>query len=199
MKIPNNYDANSTTGWTPVQPGGHKCVIKQVESKGKDRWGNDALIISFDMDIDDYQPQYFTNLWTNDKSADKEWKGMKAYRLDSDYIEMQQNKFCGAVEASNEGIKFVEGEEFPDEKFKGLKVGIVFRGRNYTKGDGSLGYTVDPYYFCNYDTAFNEKTPDVYDGTKKIETATATPQLTPSAGFVNVPAGADETEGLPFR
>ena len=191
MKISKNYDPNVNSEWTPLAAGGHKCVIKQVESAGVDRWGNKALVISFDTADDDTQPKYFSNQYLKSTQENKTWRGVKAYAIENnDNYEKQQNKFLAAVQASNEGVDFSGKAEVSDESFKGLKVGVVFQVKRYTKADHSIGATVDPYYFCNYDTAFEQKVPKENDRTKQNEAPT-------DFGFVNV--AEDDESGLPFK
>lgn len=59
MQKPNNYDETQAGGeFTPVELGGHKLIIKQV-NETKSKTGKDMIVVLFDFAEDDKQPGYF--------------------------------------------------------------------------------------------------------------------------------------------
>ena len=73
MQKPNNYDETQAGGeFTPVELGGHKLVIKQV-NETKSKTGKDMIVVLFDFADDDKQPGYFMEQFQNDIRPDKKW------------------------------------------------------------------------------------------------------------------------------
>ena len=197
IKKPDNYN-NLNGGWESITPGGHRCVVKEVKETVSE-WDPSVkvVLISFDTANDDSQPQYFTNQYMNDSRDGKKWRGTKSYRIDSEYFDGQISKFVGALEASNDGVEFWKDGALDVAACKNKLIGVVFRGEDYNKSDGTVGYAVKPFYFCNFYKAQDEAVPEP----KRQESSGADPtRFTPAweAGFVNVPADGLKDEGLPF-
>lgn len=71
MNKPNNYDKTQANGdFTPVELGGHKLVIKQV-NETQSGTGKPMIVVLFDFADDDKQPGYFWNQFANDIRPDK--------------------------------------------------------------------------------------------------------------------------------
>lgn len=51
--------------FTPVELGGHKLIIKQV-NETKSKTGKDMIVVLFDFAEDDKQPGYFMEQFQND-------------------------------------------------------------------------------------------------------------------------------------
>lgn len=203
---PENYD-KLRTSWEPLAPGGHKCIIKQVEGTVSKN-GNKMLRISFDTDQDDKQPKFYTNAFLFDKNAGRDafWRGTTLVVIDpkTDYGDGNLKRFVTAVEDSNPDFITKWGEAFC-ECFAGAKVGIVFRQEEYTRADGQLGVAVKALRFCNYDTALDQKVPQ-----RKTQDKPQQPQYQQMAfqqaldpalaqeGFMQV-SDPLEDEGLPFN
>ena len=80
MQKPNNYDnTQSFGGFTPIELGGHVCVIKKVEEITS-KTGKEMIKISLDTDRTDSQPNYYTNSWNNDTRENKKG-GCVVYQL----------------------------------------------------------------------------------------------------------------------
>lgn len=201
MKIPNNYNKDTALGGERIQPGGHKCVIKQVEET-RSSTGKAMLVVSFDTAAEDIQPGYFANRWFSDTRDDKKWQGNMYIVLEGEYADANLNRFLGAVDHSNEGFELNPGADLDPKVFKNLKVGVVFREEDYTAWDGQARTSVKPFRWCAYDKAPEQKIPDrKAQKTDLASLEATTPAGVPanaSYGFVDVPADADETEGLPF-
>lgn len=193
---PKNYE-ELKGDWQPLAQGGHKCVIKEVrETVSEYDSSKTVVLISFDTAEEDQQPMYFTNLYLSDKRQDKKWRGTKSYFVESEYFEKQLSKFVGALEASNPDVHFWKKDELDVKACKNQRIGIVFRGKEYQKQDGSIGFTVEPFFFCDYDQAFDQDVPEV----KKVERpaqAQAPASAPADEGFMDIADGLDD-EGLPF-
>ena len=207
MKIPSDYDTNKDYSTTREQitPGGHKCIIKYAE-EGRSQSGKQMLTVQIETSFEDTQPGFFQKRFDADTREKKKWPGNMYIVLEGQYAENNINKFLSALDHSNPNFTLAPGAELDPRQLMNLKVGVIFREEEYepqtaTMTDlmnGIYPKTVRPAFWCGYDTAFDEKIPKPKT-INKVETATATPTLGASYGFVNVPAGADETEGLPFR
>lgn len=210
MKIPNNYDPNAAE-FERIQPGGHKCVIKQVEET-RSQSGKEMLIISFDTSLEDIQPEYYMKRWQNDTRDEKKWQGnmyiVFDYEKDENgklrlkgWSEANLNRFLGAVEKSNDNFHPVKGGDLDVKIFKNMKVGIVFREEEYENMNGEVRTSVKGFRWCSYDKALEEGAPEpkLLQSSAAAFSATTPKALPPTAGFFDVPADADETEGLPFR
>lgn len=179
MKEPRNYK-ETQVGWEPVAPGGHRCVIRKV-TETRSQNGNEMIIIEFDMHQTDTQPMYFSNQYISDQKAGRtgdklRWRGVSYWATDEN-VEggtKRLKQFNTAVTDSNpeqeltaRGWRWNEQDKLwrPDWQrygscFEGLLVGIVFREEDYTKDDGSSGWTVKPVRYCNFNKAFEQKIPE---------------------------------------
>lgn len=174
VERPETYDTTEIggAGYTPLTPGGHKCVLMQVQANASTYDGTRRLEIAFDTDQADSQPGFFQKRYLEDRSK---WRGTHNIGIDSttQYGVANLKKFCSAVAVSNDpqalaanGWAQREGKWEPSwgqgfcESFRHLKVGIVFRLKEYEKDNGQAGKTVKPYYFCRYDSAPMEQVPD---------------------------------------
>ena len=128
MQKPNNYDATPVQGeFTPVELGGHKLVIKQV-NETKSKTGKDMIVVFFDFAQDDAQPGYFAEQFKNDIRPDKKWPNQATQYilvLDNEGNTSKSFKtFTTCVEHSNAGFVTV-GDNF-GAQFKEKKIGGVF-------------------------------------------------------------------------
>lgn len=73
MKKPNNYEETQVQGeFTPVELGGHKLVIKQVEER-MSRTNKPMIVVFFDFAPGDKQAGYFAEAFKNDIRPEKKW------------------------------------------------------------------------------------------------------------------------------
>ena len=108
MKKPNNYENTQVQGeFTPVELGGHKLVIKQVEERTS-RNGKPMIVVYFDFAPGDKQAGYFTEAFKNDIRPDKKWSNQA-----TNYIPTEDNDgncsrsfktFLTCIEHSNNGF-----------------------------------------------------------------------------------------------
>ena len=129
MKKPNNYEETQVQGeFTPVELGGHKLVIKQVEER-MSRTNKPMIVVIFDFAPGDKQAGYFAEAFKNDIRPEKKWPNQA-----TQYILTEDNEgncsrsfktFLTCVEHSNQGFTTQWGDNF-GKQFKNKLVGGVF-------------------------------------------------------------------------
>lgn len=192
MLIPDNYN-EVNIGSERLREGGHKCVIKKV-TETTSSTGRPMLVVAFDTTLDDDQPNYYMNRYKADTRDEKKWGGRMFIVTDGEYGVSNLKRFLTAVERSNDGFEVKAGQDLKVATLTGLRVGIVFRGEDYTRMDSTVGFAVRGWLFCSYDKAFDQPVPEQ----KRMKSTEATFQAS-NDGFFDVPADADEDEGLPFN
>lgn len=163
MLKPKNYDNVSAAGeFTPVELGGHRMVIKTVGER-QNRNGGDMVVVAFDFDKTDRQPEYFKKAFMDDVRPDKKWpiNGTNFINvLDSKTGECSRafKTFCTCVENSNAGFKINwEAKDF-GVQFKGLRIGGVF-GAVENEYNGKVTKRHQLRWFCDYAKADDAKVP----------------------------------------
>lgn len=139
MIKPNNYEEVQAMGeYTPINLGGHKLVIMNVEECAAST-GNQYIKVSFDTAKDDVQPNYYSNQYKQDTRDNKKWSGVTTvFPTDNEGKTSRAFKtFCTSVEKSNAGFKMVWGEKFC-EALKGKAIGGVFGEEEYHDSFGEL-------------------------------------------------------------
>ena len=197
MQMPKDY--NETVIGMTLTPGGHKCVIKQVEET-KSRNGSDMLIVSIDTDKTDKQPGFYAERYLADKAAGKDpvWRGRQFVVTSGEYGTANLKRFVTAVEDSNEGFEVKWGKGFAD-CFKGQKVGVVFRIEEYTdEGSGELRTFVKPFRFCDYAKAEEQAVPKRKEAPAPQPSLQQTWQEQAQEGFMTIPDNLED-DGLPFH
>ena len=190
MEKPKFYEEAQVLGeYTPINLGGHKLVIMQVEEITALN-GNQYLKISFDTAKDDVQPSYYSNAYKSDTRDNKKWSGVTTvFPTDKDGKTSKSFKtFCTAVEHSNAGFKMVWGEQFCNA-LKGKAVGGVFGEEEYIGNDGTVKTARKLFWFRGIDKVMDAEVP-----AKRTVDA---PQQT-SNDWMNVPDNVED-EGLPFN
>ena len=194
MQKPTGYDETKASGeFTPVELGGHYCVIKQVTEQ-QSSTGKDMIVVLIDFCAPDAQEGYFSNQFNNDDRDEKKWPfaGSK-YIMVNDYNDpnktsRQFKTFCTCVEKSNNFTIQWGGKDW-SKQFKGKKIGAVY-GAEEHEYDGKVSMRHLPKWFCNIDSVKNAKIPV----TKYLANAPA--PATGEVPFVNVPEGVEEE--IPF-
>ena len=189
MEKPKFYDKAQVLGeYTPIQLGGHKLVIKQVEEITASN-GNQYIKVSFDTANDDVQPNYYSNAYKGDTRENKKWSGVTTvFPTDRDGKTSKSFKtFCTAVEHSNAGFKMVWGDQFCNA-LKGKAVGGVFGEEEYINNAGEVKTANKLFWFRGIDKVMNVEVP---------AKRTVEPQQASNDGFMNIPDGIDEE--LPFN
>lgn len=199
MQKPNGYDNAQVGGeFTPVELGGHYCVVKQVaERQSKD--GKDMIVVLIDFAKPDAQDGYFAGLYENDSRPqnEKKWPfvGTK-YIMVNDYNDpsktsRQFKTFCTCIEKSN-NYEIKWGGNNWAQQFKGKKIGAVY-GEEENEYDGKTFMRRVLKWFCNIDAVKDAKIPE----TKYLKTTqrSAASLSTNADGFINPPEGEEE---IPF-
>ena len=189
MEKPKFYDEAQVLGeYTPINLGGHKLVIMQVEEITASN-GNQYLKISFDTSKDDVQPSYYSNAYKSDTRDNKKWSGVTTvFPTDKDGKTSKSFKtFCTAVEHSNSGFKMVWGDQFCNA-LKGKAVGGVFGEEEYVGNDGTIKTARKLFWFRGIDKVMDAEIP---------AKRTVEPQPASNDGFMNIPDSIDNE--LPFN
>ena len=145
MLKPNNYDnTQSFGGFTPIELGGHVCIIKKVEEITS-KTGKEMIKISLDTDRTDSQPNYYTNSWNNDTRENKKW-GCVVYQLVYDAkgnTSRGFKTFIEMVEKSNQGfnVDAIWGDNFANF-FTNKLVGGVFGREEYLDKYGESKFAI---------------------------------------------------------
>ena len=129
MIKPNNYEAVSTGDFTPVLPGGHHLIIKQVKEQ-KTKTGKDMLVVLVEFATEDRQPMYMSKMFEADIRPDKKWPRAGVIYVVSVDSQGQCSRnfktFITSVERSNNfTVKWDDGPAFVNQ-FVGKRVGGVY-------------------------------------------------------------------------
>ncbi len=181
MFKPKNYDNVSTGSFVPAEVGGHRMTIKKVEER-KNRNGGDMIVVAFDFDHTDKQPEYFKKMFMDDVRPEKKWpiNGTNYVNVLDTKNECSRNfkTFCTAVEDSNPGFRINWDAKDFGLQFKGLKVGGVF-GLVENEYNGRVTMRSQLRWFCNYDRADSMRIP-----TEKLLNKPTVANTQPSASAV---------------
>jgi len=192
MIKPNNYENVSTGDFTPVTPGGHHLIIKQVKEQ-KSRSGKDMLVVAVDMAPNDSQPKYFSKLFEEDSRPDKKWPHAGTIYVVSTDANGQCSKnfktFITCFEKSN-GVQtnWVDGAAFA-KQFAGKKIGGVY-GRVEEEYNGERKLRCLHRWFCEDSKVESAKIP-----ADKLMAQGAAPVPASSAPTGFTPVEVDE---IPF-
>ena len=164
-----NYDeVQVNEDFTPLELGGHKGIIKNVEEYKNPINSNVSLKVEVDTDKIDKQPGYYQEQYNSNTSSDKKWpSGAVKYvslKDDENCVKMLKG-FITAVENSNANFKFDWSKD--TNQLIGKKVGLVFGWEEYTKQEGSTGVSTKLTHFRSFDKVDSVKIPKVklLDGT----------------------------------
>ena len=200
MQKQNNYENKQAQGeFTPVELGGHKLIIKQVnETTSKN--GKPMIVVLFDFAQDDIQPGYFTEQFKNDIRPDKKWPNQATqYILTEDEngdCSRSFKTFTTCVEHSNSGFTTQWGDNF-EKQFKNKKIGGVF-GLQMDYYEGKEREKRVLRWFISLDKVPDARIPDISETKAFKNHKSGYPEGATSAGdgFMNIPDGIDEE--LPF-
>ena len=201
MQKPNNYENTQAQGeFTPVELGGHKLIIKQVNETVSKK-GKQMIVVLFDFAPDDIQPGYFTKQFRDDIRPDKKWPNQATqYILTEDEngdCSRSFKTFITCVEHSNSGFTTQWGDMF-EKQFKNKKIGGVF-GTQMDDYDGREREKRVLRWFISMDKVADAKIPEMSETQAyKNHINGYAPGSTPAGdGFMNIPDGIDEE--LPFN
>lgn len=161
MRKPNGYEQAQVHGdYTPLEVGGHYCVVKKVE-ECKSKSGLDMLKISIDTANNDKQPHYYMDSYRADTRQDKRWGCIVYLVVDdsTDYGTGNLKGFVTAVENSNPSFQ-VRWDEGFGECFRNREVGVVFGREQYQNQNGELKWSIKPKWFRSLDTVLDAPVPN---------------------------------------
>lgn len=201
MRKPNNYENTKAQGdFTPVELGGHKLVIKQVNETTSKK-GKPMIVVLFDFAKDDKQPGYFGKIFADDIRPDKKWPNQATqYILTEDEngdCSRSFKTFITCVEHSNKDFVIQWGDAF-EKQFENKKIGGVFGPQmDYYNGQEREKRVLR--WFISIDKVSDAQIPDMSETQAyKNHLNGYHPAYTPAGdGFMNIPEGIDEE--LPFK
>ena len=201
MKKPNNYEETQVQGeFTPVELGGHKLVIKQVEER-MSRTNKPMIVVFFDFAPGDKQAGYFAESFKNDIRPEKKWPNQATqYILTGDNernCSRSFKTFLTCVEHSNQGFTTQWGDNF-GKQFKNKLVGGVF-GIQMDYYEGRELEKRVLRWFVSQDKVEEAAVPMETETQAYKNHINGYPSgSTPAGdGFMNIPDGIDEE--LPFN
>ena len=201
MQKPRNYEDTQAQGeFTPVELGGHQMVIKQV-TETKSKTGKDMIVVLFDFDQSDKQPEYFMKQFRDDIRPEKKWPNQATQYIlvhDEDGKCSRSFKtFTTCVKHSNPGFEESWGDNW-GAQFKNKKIGGVFGPQmDYYNGREMEKRVLR--WFVSYDKAADAQIPNLSETQAYKNRVSGYPQGSVPAGdgFMNIPDGIDEE--LPFN
>ncbi len=201
MQKPRNYEETQAQGeFTPVELGGHQMVIKQV-TETKSKTGKDMIVVLFDFDQSDKQPEYFMKQFRDDIRPEKKWPNQATQYIlvhDEDGKCSRSFKtFTTCVKHSNPGFEESWGDNW-GAQFKNKKIGGVFGPQmDYYNGREMEKRVLR--WFVSYDKAADAQIPNLSETQAYKNRVSGYPQGSVPAGdgFMNIPDGVDEE--LPFN
>lgn len=158
-----NYDEIQVNeDFTPLELGGHKGIIKNVEEYKSEVSGNTSLKVEVDTDKTDKQPNYYQEQYDNDDRENKKWStGATKYvslRDDENCVKMLK-AFITAVENSNANFKYDWTKD--TNQLIGKKVGLVFGWEEYKNDKDEIKLATKLTQFRSIDKVDNVKIPKV--------------------------------------
>lgn len=200
MKAFNGYDeakeAAKFSGSERLPIGAYVCEVKNVKYVAGENGNSDRIDILFDITDGEYK-NFFKNQYDSDQREDKKWKGRKSIYVPKDdgsekdgWTKNTFAKWVNGFEDSNSGYKW----DWKEDKWKGLKVGIVF-GETGTVIDGKEILYTEPRFACDIKKVKDGTAPKAKFVAKKGYTGTKA-DSTSGSDFMNVPEGIEEE--IPF-
>ena len=163
IKKPSNWDAVEVMefDYTPIELGGHKGIIKNVEEYTSDFSGKKSLKVYVDTASDDKQPEYFAEQYKNDTRIDRKWSNsaIKYVPLGEEENQIKMLKsFITAYENSN-NCQFDWNKNW--DQLTSKKIGLVFGADEYKNQAGELKTVNKLREFRSIDKVDNIKIPKV--------------------------------------
>lgn len=155
MRKPNNYDNVQAFGtYTPLEVGGHICVIKKIEEVIS-KTGKDMIKIYIDTDKTDKQPNYYMDQYKNNTRDNKKWSASATinqlvYAANGE-TSPGFKTFIEAVKNSNAGLTDdkIFGDFPLETNLKNKLVGGVFGKEEYLTQTGESRFSVKCQGFRN--------------------------------------------------
>ena len=163
MNKPKNYDNTkaSTGDFTPIELGGHRAIIKNVE-ESTSKSGKRMVVVYIDFAAEDKQPKYFENQYKEDTREEKKWPFPAIQYILTEDAEGNTSRsfksFCTAYEDSNGiTVKWGGGAAW-GQQFKGRRIGAVY-GEVDEEYNGEIKTRRRIRWFCDDHKATNQPVP----------------------------------------
>lgn len=187
---------NMGGGRLPI--GAYVCQIKNVQYVAGENGNSDRIDILFDI-AEGEQKNFFKTQYDSNTSEDKKWKGRKSIYVPMDdgserdgWTKNSFAKWVNGFEDSNPGYKW----DWKEDKWKGLKVGIVF-GETGTVIDGKEILYTEPRFAVDIKSVKDGSAPKAKFVAKKGYTGKQkTTDSTSGSDFMTIPEGS--AEEIPF-
>lgn len=194
MKKPNNYDSTRAGGeYTPIELGGHRGIIKQV-NETTSKSGKDMIVVFIDFAAEDKQPKYFDEQYKADTRDQKKWPYQATQYIVTEDAEGNTSRsfksFCTNFEASN-NCQVKWGDNW-GAQFKGKRIGVVY-GEVEDEYNGEIKTRRRIRWFCDDHKAAEQPIPD-----KQLFKGKASSAPADSGDGPWMPTDFSEDE-LPFR
>lgn len=197
MMKPQGYEEARETGeFAPIELGGHYATIKQV-TETQSKTGKPMIVVLIDFCPPDSQAGYHSNAYQNDSRDPKKWPhNGTIYIMVNDYQDDTKTSrnfktFCTSYEKSNNTSVKWGGSNW-NQQFKNKKIGVVY-GEEENEYNGQRSMRRVPRWFCSWDKVEGAAIPRA-----KMLQSSAPVGGPANDSFMNVPAGANEDEGIPF-
>lgn len=170
MLKPKSFDTVAASlSFTPLELGGHVCVIKNVQET-KSKAGKPMLLVA--LDIADGEPQagYFREKFSSDTRENKKWPCL-SYVVTEDKdgnASRTLAQFVTSVEASNPGFTFPWDNV---DMLRDKRVGGVFGLEEYKGSDGNIHKATKLFWFRSADKVHDAPVPK----TKEYKPAPTSP------------------------
>lgn len=194
-------EAAKYSGSERLPIGAYACEVKNVQYVAGENGNSDRIDILFDITEGDYK-DFFKKQYEANQNEDKKWKGRKSIYVPTDcgserdgWTKNTFAKWTNAFEDSNKGYKW----DWKEEKWKGLKVGIVF-GETGTVIEGREILFTEPRFATSVQKVFDGSAPKAKFVSKNGYTGNGNNSASPASDkndeFMNIPASSDEE--IPF-
>lgn len=203
MKAFNGYDAAKESakrqGGERLPVGAYVCEIKNVQYVAGENGNSDRIDVLFDI-VEGEHKDFFKNQYENNTAEDRKWKGRKSIYVPKDdgteKDEWTKNTFAkwtNAFEDSNDGYKW----NWKEDKWKGLKVGIIF-GETGTVIEGREILYTEPRFATSVQKVRDGSAPKAKFVSKNGygSGSDKTSSKSDSDEFMNIPENSDEE--IPF-
>lgn len=193
MNKPSNFENVSTGDFTPVTPGGHHMIIKQVKEQ-QSKSGKPMLVVAVDFAPNDTQPLYMSKLFESDIRPEKKWPHAGTIYV----VSVDNNNQCSRnfktfitsfEHSNNTQVRWDDGPAFTAQ-FAGKKIGGVF-GIVEEEYNGERRKRCIHRWFCDDNKAGNAKIPE-----PKLMDQGAAP--VPAGNTAQTVFTAVELEEIPF-
>lgn len=199
IKKPSGYDkAPAYTGeFQQLPKGKYVCVIKQVGEK--EEYGYRKFVILYDI-AEGEQKGFYQKMYDADKAQNPsgaKWRGVFKQNMDEKGTPWLKG-IITSIERSNNFV-FQWDKEGNEKTLQGKKFGGVFRRRQYETENGNRPIVTELFRIRSVAGLAGAEIPeDDLLPDAPVTKPNPAAAKTDTDGFMNIPEGANEDEGIPF-